>query len=59
MTTLFEPLQVGALSLSNRIVMASLTRNRAPDAIPTPLMATYYTQRGSAGLLITEATAIT
>jgi N-ethylmaleimide reductase len=38
--------------------MAPLTRNRAPDAIPTPLMATYYTQRASAGLLITEATAI-
>ncbi|MFW5330267.1 alkene reductase [Hydrogenophaga sp. ZJX-1] len=59
MTTLFEPLQVGALSLSNRIVMAPLTRNRAPDAIPTPLMAEYYAQRASAGLLITEATAIT
>ena len=58
MTTLFEPLQVGALSLSNRIVMAPLTRNRAPDAIPTPLMAEYYAQRASAGLLITEATAI-
>jgi N-ethylmaleimide reductase len=38
--------------------MAPLTRNRAPDAIPTALMATYYTQRASAGLLITEATAI-
>ena len=59
MTTLFEPLQVGALSLSNRIVMAPLTRNRAPEAIPTPLMAIYYAQRASAGLLITEATAIT
>ena len=58
MTTLFEPLQVGALSLSNRIVMAPLTRNRAPEAIPTPLMAEYYAQRASAGLLITEATAI-
>jgi N-ethylmaleimide reductase len=58
MTTLFDPLQVGDLHLANRIVMAPLTRNRAPDAIPTPLMATYYTQRASAGLLITEATAI-
>ncbi|MEZ5701037.1 MAG: hypothetical protein R3E42_02340 [Burkholderiaceae bacterium] len=57
-TTLFDPVQIGALHLSNRIVMAPLTRNRAPDAIPTPLMATYYTQRASAGLLITEATAI-
>ncbi|WP_291012282.1 alkene reductase [Hydrogenophaga sp.] len=59
MTTLFDPLQMGALALPNRIVMAPLTRNRAPDAIPTPLMATYYAQRATAGLLITEATAIT
>ena len=59
MTTLFDPLRMGALALPNRIVMAPLTRNRAPDAIPTPLMATYYAQRATAGLLITEATAIT
>jgi N-ethylmaleimide reductase len=59
MTTLFDPLKVGAFDLPNRIVMAPLTRNRAPDAIPTLLMATYYAQRASAGLLITEATAIT
>ena len=59
MTTLFDPLQTGALALPNRIVMAPLTRNRAPGAIPTPLMATYYAQRATAGLLITEATAIT
>jgi N-ethylmaleimide reductase len=58
MTTLFESMQVGNLRLPNRIVMAPLTRNRAPDAVPTPLMATYYAQRASAGLLITEATAI-
>jgi N-ethylmaleimide reductase len=58
MTTLFDPVRAGALNLANRIVMAPLTRNRAPGAIPTPLMATYYTQRASAGLLITEATAI-
>src|SRR5512140_2510568 len=58
MSTLFEPIQVGNLRLPNRIVMAPLTRNRAPDAVPTPLMATYYAQRASAGLLITEATAI-
>jgi N-ethylmaleimide reductase len=55
---LFDPVQAGDLHLANRIVMAPLTRNRAPDAIPTPLMAEYYTQRASAGLLITEATAI-
>jgi N-ethylmaleimide reductase len=58
MKTLFDPVQVGALHLSNRIVMAPLTRNRAPDAIPTPLMAQYYAQRASAGLIISEATAI-
>jgi N-ethylmaleimide reductase len=58
MPTLFDPVQVGRLSLANRIVMAPLTRNRAPGALPTALMATYYTQRASAGLLVTEATAI-
>ncbi|MDD2545795.1 MAG: alkene reductase [Burkholderiaceae bacterium] len=58
MTTLFEPTRAGDLQLANRIAMAPLTRNRAPNAIPTPLMAAYYTQRASAGLLITEATAI-
>ncbi|MEO7940446.1 MAG: alkene reductase, partial [Burkholderiaceae bacterium] len=58
MTTLFDPLQAGSLQLANRIVMAPLTRNRAPGAIPTPLMQTYYRQRASAGLIITEATAI-
>ena len=58
MTTLFDPLQVGALRLPNRIVMAPLTRNRAPDSIPTPLMAQYYAQRANAGLLISEGTAI-
>lgn len=58
MKSLFDPLQVGALHLPNRIVMAPLTRNRAPDAIPTSLMAEYYAQRASAGLIISEATAI-
>lgn len=57
-TTLFDPIQVGDLALANRIVMAPLTRNRAPGAVPTPLMAEYYTQRASAGLIISEATAI-
>lgn len=56
--TLFDPVQVGKLTLANRIVMAPLTRNRAPNAIATPLMAEYYAQRASAGLIITEATAI-
>ena len=62
MTQLFEPLQAGQLSLSNRVVMAPLTRNRAPGAMPNALMATYYSQRANpkdgAGLIITEATAI-
>ena len=56
--TLFDPVDAGDLKLANRIVLAPLTRNRAPNAIPTPLMAAYYTQRASGGLLITEATAI-
>jgi N-ethylmaleimide reductase len=59
MKTLFDPVQVGNLHLRNRIVMAPLTRNRAPGAIPTPLMAEYYAQRAAAGLIISEATAIT
>ena len=59
MTTLFDPVQVGDLKLANRIVMAPLTRNRSPDAIPGPFAAEYYTQRASAGLIVTEATAIT
>ena len=62
MTSLFDPLQVGRMHLANRVVMAPLTRNRAPGAIPTPLMVTYYTQRADpkngAGLIVTEATAI-
>ncbi|HEY0822566.1 MAG TPA: alkene reductase [Ramlibacter sp.] len=59
MKTLFDPVPLGHLHLPNRIVMAPLTRNRAPGAIPTELMAEYYAQRASAGLIISEATAIT
>ena len=58
MPTLFDPVKAGDLQLANRIVMAPLTRNRSPDAIPTELAVTYYAQRATAGLLITEATAI-
>lgn len=58
MPSLFDPIAAGDLHLPNRIVMAPLTRNRAPGAVPTELMATYYSQRASAGLIITEATAI-
>jgi len=59
MTTLFEPIHVGHIDCANRIAMAPLTRNRAaPGQVPTSLMATYYSQRASAGLIITEATQI-
>lgn len=56
--SLFDTVQAGDLHLANRVVMAPLTRNRSPNAVPPPMVATYYTQRASAGLLITEATAI-
>lgn len=56
---LFSPLTLGAIALPSRIVMPPLSRMRAgPDGVPTALMATYYAQRASAGLIITEATAI-
>ncbi|RCS54620.1 alkene reductase [Bremerella cremea] len=55
---LFRPLQVGDLTLRNRIVMAPLTRARAPGRVPNEMMAEYYAQRASAGLIISEATAI-
>lgn len=58
MSSLFDPVQAGRLQLANRIVMAPLTRNRAPGAQPTPQMVTYYRQRASAGLIVTEGTAI-
>ena len=59
MATLFDPLPLGALELPNRIVMAPLTRARAGvEAVPNALMATYYSQRASAGLIISEATGI-
>ncbi|MEU4465842.1 alkene reductase [Streptomyces sp. NPDC024017] len=55
-TALFEPARLPGLDLPNRLVMAPLTRNRAEaDGTPTPLMATYYAQRASAGLIIAEA----
>ncbi len=58
MPTLFDPARAGDLHLKNRVVMAPLTRNRAPGAVPTPLMATYYGQRASAGLIVSEATPV-
>jgi len=56
---LFEPLEIGDLKLKNRMVMAPLTRNRAGEGnVPQDLNKLYYTQRASAGLIITEATQI-
>ena len=59
MVTLFEPVQLGSLVLANRVFMAPLTRNRAhADDVASELAATYYSQRASAGLIVTEATQI-
>ena len=59
MASLFDPLQVGDIDLANRIVMAPLTRNRAgAGRTATALVAQYYAQRASAGLIITEASQI-
>ncbi len=62
MPTLFDPIQVGDLKLASRIVMAPLTRNRAPAQLPNDLMLRYYAQRADpasgAGLIITEASQI-
>ncbi len=57
MPTLFDPLVIGDMDLPNRIVMAPMTRSRADDAgVPSDLVPTYYAQRASAGLIISEAT---
>lgn len=59
MADLFTPLQVGSLELPNRIWMAPLTRCRAEEGhMPGPLMAEYYGQRASAGLIVSEATMV-
>ncbi|MGI5164969.1 alkene reductase [Spirillospora sp. CA-253888] len=56
MTTLFTPAALGPLTLPNRLVMAPMTRNRATSGgVPTPLMAEYYAQRATAGLIVAEA----
>ncbi|MGJ8545252.1 MAG: alkene reductase [Sulfitobacter sp.] len=57
---LFEPTQVGAFALANRVVMAPLTRNRADDSTGevSDMHVEYYSQRAGAGLIITEATQI-
>ena len=60
MPTLFDSLQLGPLTLPNRIFLAPLTRARAgKERIPNALMAEYYRQRSSAGLILTEATSVT
>jgi 2,4-dienoyl-CoA reductase-like NADH-dependent reductase (Old Yellow Enzyme family) len=57
MSSLFDPIQLGAILCPNRIVMAPMTRGRATrEHVPTALMVDYYRQRASAGLIITEAT---
>ncbi len=57
---LFSPAQLGAISLKNRMVMAPLTRSRAPreNGVPQPMNVTYYQQRATVGLIVTEATPI-
>ena len=60
MTTIFDPIKLGDLELSNRIIMAPLTRCRADAGrVPNALMAEYYVQRASAGLILSEATSVT
>ncbi|MDX7951827.1 alkene reductase [Lichenihabitans sp. Uapishka_5] len=59
MPSLFDPIRLGAIDAPNRMLMAPLTRARATsDHVPTPLMAEYYRQRASAGLIISEATGV-
>ena len=58
--TLFTPIQLGALTLPNRIIMAPLTRCRSSAGrVPNDLMREYYVQRASAGLIVSEATSVT
>jgi N-ethylmaleimide reductase len=59
MTSLYDPIDLGDLKLGNRVFMAPLTRNRAtPDGMPGRWASTYYGQRASAGLIVSEATQI-
>lgn len=59
MTSLFDPVKLGAIDAPNRILMAPLTRARGTrDHVPTPVMADYYSQRAGAGLIISEAIGI-
>ena len=57
MTTLFDPVSLGEMSLANRIIMAPMTRSRAGAGdVPLDLHVEYYRQRASAGLIISEGT---
>ncbi len=57
---IMTPVSLGTMTLPNRVVMAPMTRTRATDArVPTPMMADYYAQRASAGLIVTECVAVT
>src|SRR5271168_4573070 len=59
MTSLFDPIPLGAIDAPNRIMMAPLTRGRATRShVPTPLMGEYYSQRASAGFIVSEAIGI-
>src|SRR6476659_4723212 len=59
MATLFDPIKLGAVAAANRILMAPLTRGRSSrEPVPSALRTTYYSQRATAGLIITEATGI-
>lgn len=58
-TSLFSPIEIGAIHAKNRVVMAPLTRSRAAAGdVPSPLAATYYRQRAGAGLIVSEGTQI-
>jgi 2,4-dienoyl-CoA reductase-like NADH-dependent reductase (Old Yellow Enzyme family) len=58
-SAVFEPLQLGPITLKNRVFMSALTRSRAiPTNVPNDLMAEYYKQRSGAGLIVTEGVLI-
>ena len=58
-SALFEPLQLGPITLKNRVFVSALTRSRAiPTNVPNDLMAEYYKQRSGAGLIVTEGALI-
>jgi N-ethylmaleimide reductase len=59
MSDLFTPMDLHGLALPNRIWMSAMTRTRAtPDGVPTHIMGGYYAQRATAGLIVTECTAV-